>query len=170
MAPVGPVGLTEVLLVLRGLLLETAVPPPSHRYGKVFVAPIDAARGLTFDAVFVPGLAEKMFPRNIVEEPVLLDARREEVGGDLATNQTRLDHERLALALAVGAAERRIFLSYPRIDLDQARPRVPSFYALEAVRSAEGKLPDFAKLERPRRDGHKQSARMASAVGSCGCH
>jgi RecB family exonuclease len=148
MAPIGPVSLTEVLLVLRDLLLETAVPPPSQRYGKVFVAPIDAARGLSFDAVFVPGLAEKMFPRKIVEEAILLDARREELGGDLATNQTRLDHERLALALAVGGAEQRIFLSYPRIDLDQARPRVPSFYALEAVRAAEGKLPDFAELAR----------------------
>jgi len=56
--------------------------------------------------------------------------------------------ERLALALAAGAAERRIIFSYPRIDLDQARQRVPSFYALEVVRSAEGRLPDFAELAR----------------------
>jgi hypothetical protein len=33
-----------------------------------------------------------------------------------------LERERLALALAAGAAVRRIFFSYPRIDLDQARP------------------------------------------------
>jgi ATP-dependent helicase/nuclease subunit B len=148
MGPAGPVDLSEVLSVLRGLLLETAVPPPVQRYGKVFVGPIDAARGLSFDAVFVPGLAEKMFPRKIVEEPILLDGVRARIEGDLATNQTRLERERLALAIAAGAAERRIFFSYPRIDLDQARPRVPSFYALEAVRSAEGRLPDFAVLAR----------------------
>ncbi len=148
MGHVGPVGIGEVLTVLRGVLLETASPPPVHRYGKVFVGPIDAARGLSFDAVFVPGLAEKMFPRKIVEEPILLDKLRTRIGGDLATNQQRLEREQLALALAVGAAERRIFFSYPRIDLDQARPRVPSFYALEAVRSAEGRLPDFAELAR----------------------
>jgi ATP-dependent helicase/nuclease subunit B len=148
MAPVGPVELSEILAVLRGLLLETAVPPPVQRYGRVFIGPIDAARGLSFDAVFVPGLAEKMFPRKIVEEPILLDAVRTRIEGDLATNQTRLERERLALALAAGAAERRILFSYPRIDLDQARPRVPSFYALEAVRSAEGRLPDFAELAR----------------------
>jgi UvrD-like helicase C-terminal domain len=76
MAPVGPVTLTEILIVLEGLLLETAVPPPSQRYGKVFIGPIEAARGLSFDAVLVPGLAEKMFPRKIVEEPILLDAIR----------------------------------------------------------------------------------------------
>jgi hypothetical protein len=75
MAPVGPVTLTEILIVLEGLLLETAVLPPSQRYGKVFVGPIEAARGLSFDAVLVPGLAEKMFPRKIVEEPILLDAQ-----------------------------------------------------------------------------------------------
>lgn len=146
--PVGPVGLNEVLLVLESLLLEASVPPSSHRYGRVFIGPVDAARGLTFDAVFIPGLAEKMFPRKIVEEPILLDADRARLKGDLATNETRLERERLALALAVGAAERKILLSYPRIDLDQARPRVASFYALEAMRSAEGRLPDFAELAR----------------------
>jgi ATP-dependent helicase/nuclease subunit B len=126
MGPVGPVALNEVLLVLERLLLKVAVPPPSQRYGKVLAAPIDAARGLSFEAVFVPGLAEKMFPRKIVEEPILLDAAREEIGEGLASNQTRLERERLAMAVAAGAAERRICFSYPRLDLDQARPRVPS--------------------------------------------
>jgi RecB family exonuclease len=148
MAPIGPVTLTEILIVLERLLLQTAVPPSSQRYGKVFVGPIEAARGLSFDAVLVPGLAEKMFPRKIVEEPILLDAMREQMGGGLATNASRLEAERLALALATGAAERRICFSYPRLDLDQARPRVPSFYALETVRAAEGRLPDFTELAR----------------------
>jgi ATP-dependent helicase/DNAse subunit B len=147
MAPVGPAALNEVLLVLEPLLLQVAVPPISQRYGKVLVAPLDAARGMSFDAVFVPGLAEKMFPRKIVEEPMLLDAVRDQIGG-LATNQNRLEEERLALALVVGAVEGRICFSYSRMDLDQARPRVPSFYGLEAFRAAEGVLPDFAELAR----------------------
>ena len=147
MGPVGPVALNEVLLVLEPLLLQVAVPPASQHYGKVFVAPIDVARGMSFDAVFVPGLAEKMFPRKIVEEPILLDTVRERIGV-LATNQTRLEEERLALALVAGAAEQRICFSYSRLDLDQARPRVPSFYGLEAFRAAEGPLPDFAELAR----------------------
>lgn len=95
------------------------------------------------------GLAERMFPRKIVEEPILLDALRERISADLATNQSRLDHERLALALAVGAAERRICFSYPRLDLQtDPRPRVPSFYGLEALRATEGRLPDFTELAR----------------------
>lgn len=148
MAAVGPVAVDEVLAVLRNLLLETAEPPSTQRYGKLFVGTVEAARGLSFEAVFVPGLAEKMFPKKIVEEPILLDVVRAQLSSSLATNQFRLDQERLALALAVGAAERRMFFSYPRVDLDQSRPRVPSFYALEAVRAAEGRLPDFAELTR----------------------
>jgi hypothetical protein len=148
-APVGPVSLRDVVAVLGPLLLERAVPPPPQRYGKVFVGPVEAARGRSFDTVFVPGLAEQMFPRKIVEEPILLDASREEIGGDLATNESRLDCERLTLALAVGAADSRICFSYPRLDLaDQPRPRVPSFYALEALRASEGRLPDFTELAR----------------------
>jgi RecB family exonuclease len=148
MASVGPVTLDEVLSVLSDLLLEVAAPPPAQRYGRVFVGPVEAARGLSFEAVFVPGMAEKLFPHKIVEEPILLDEARERLNAGLVTNEDRLARERLALALAAGATERRLILSYPRLDLSEGRPRVPSFYALEAVRAAEGRLPDFAELAR----------------------
>jgi ATP-dependent helicase/nuclease subunit B len=74
--------LEEVLLVVSDLLLEVAVPPPAQRYGKMFVGPVEAARGLSFEAVFVPGLAEKLFPHKIVEEP-LLDTMRAPIVGEL---------------------------------------------------------------------------------------
>ena len=148
-APVGPVTLREVVDTLQPLLLDTAVPPPSLRYGKVFVAPVEMARGLSFDTVFVPGLAERKFPSKILEEPILFDAVREQISRNLNTNVHRLEKERLALALAVSAATSRICLSYPRLDLQaQPRPRVPSFYALEVLRASEGQLPDFSELAR----------------------
>jgi ATP-dependent helicase/nuclease subunit B len=146
MAGVGPVDLAEVLLVLSRRLLEVAEPPPSARYGAVYVAPVELARGLCFDAVFVPGLAERLFPKKLEEEPILLDAARERLGAGLATRETRAARERLALRLAVGAATGSVVLSYPRLDLDQGRPRVPSFYTLEAMRAAEGKLPGWAEM------------------------
>lgn len=37
-------------------------------------------------------------------------------------------------------------VSYPRVDMDQSRPRVPSFYGLELLRAAEGRLPGFGEL------------------------
>ncbi len=147
MAPVGPVDLDEVQVVLGPRLRELTVRPSRRRYGAVFVAPVEAARGLAFDVVFVPGLAEKLFPRKIVEDPILLDAQRRALGGtDLRTQPARVAAERLALRLAVGAARTGVFLSYPRLDVEQARARVPSFYGLEALRAAEGELPGFADL------------------------
>jgi CRISPR/Cas system-associated exonuclease Cas4 (RecB family) len=146
LAEVGPVEIGEVRRALAQRLLEIALPPAPARYGKVFVAPIEAARGLAFDLVCIPGLAEKLFPRRIAEDPILLDATREALRGELAANPARIARERLAFRLAVGAACERVILSYPRLDLDQGRPRVPSFYALEALRAAEGFLPGFDEL------------------------
>ena len=55
LAPVGPVDLGEIVRALGRLLIQQSLAPPSQRYGKLFVGPVEAARGLTFDAVFVPG-------------------------------------------------------------------------------------------------------------------
>src|SRR6185295_1919056 len=108
MAPVGPVTLDEVQLVLGPRLRSLMVRPPARRYGAVFIAPAESARGLAFDVVFVPGLAEKLFPRKIVEDPLLPDALRRDLSPDLATQPTRVAAERLALRLAVGAARERV--------------------------------------------------------------
>ncbi len=59
----------------------------------------------------------------------------------MATREERAEDERLALRLAVGAAERTVVFSWPRIDVDRARPRVPSFYVLETARVVKGELP-----------------------------
>ena len=147
MAPVGPVRLDEVSLVLSRRLTELAVPPRAHRYGRVFVAPVDQARGLSFDVVLVPGLAEKLFPQKVLQDPLLRDRERDGLA-DLETSSDRVEAERLALRLAVGCASSRLVLSYPRLDLQQSRPRVPSFYGLEVLRAAEGRLPGFGELSR----------------------
>src|SRR5262249_36594992 len=55
--------------------------------------------------------------------------------------------ERLLLRAAAGAAGERFVVSYPRMDTAQSRPRVPSFYAMEVVRAAEGKLPGLRGFE-----------------------
>jgi ATP-dependent helicase/nuclease subunit B len=146
MAPVGPIALDEVRLVLAERLGQLTRPLARRRYGSVYVAPAEDACGLSFDTVFIPGLAERVFPQKLIQDPLLPDPAREMLGGDLVVQDDRRIKERLALRLAVGAAEREVVLSYPRLDIDQGRPRVPSFYALEAMRAAEGHLPDFEEL------------------------
>ncbi len=148
MAEVGPIGLREVQLVLGQRLAELVVRPTSARYGMLLVAPIDEARGRAFDLVFVPGLAERMFPQKLAEDPLLLDAERALLELVLEGRDDRLADERLALRLAIGAANDRLVLSYPRLDLEQGRPRVPSFYGLEVLEAGEGTLPGFDELGR----------------------
>ncbi|WP_437327043.1 PD-(D/E)XK nuclease family protein [Sorangium sp. So ce381] len=156
MAHVGPVDLSEIRLCLSRRLTDLVLPPAARRDGRLFVSPIEGARGRSFDVVFVPGLAERIFPQKVVEDPILRDAlRRAIAGGDsgLDTSDDRVARERLALRLAVGAARQRLVVSYPRVDMDQSRPRVPSFYGLELLRAAEGKLPGFGELERRAEQG-----------------
>lgn len=148
MASVGPVGIDEVYRVLAPNLLELTERPEPIRYGKVFVAPIEAARGMAFDAVFIPGLAERLFPRKIVQDPILGDRLREKLDPFLVTNDDRVQEERLALRIAMGAAREQVFLSYPRVDLEHGRQRVSSFYALESLRAMTGTLPSISELDR----------------------
>lgn len=145
---VGPVGLNDVLAVLSERLGEVSVPERADEGGTVLVSTVDEVRGRVFDVVFVPGLAEKLFPQRVVEDPLLSDEERACISEHLETQARRVENERAALSIAVGAARRRIVLSYPRFESDKARPRVPSFYALETMRAAEGRLPGFAELAR----------------------
>src|SRR5207244_2841991 len=128
LAVIGPVTLGEVRDVLAGELSTLAERPPADRYGRVFVGTIEQTRGRSFDVVFLPGLAERIFPQKPREDPILLDVLRRELGEadrrDLATQTERSHRERLLLRLAVGAARRRLHLSYSRIEQNEARPRV----------------------------------------------
>lgn len=159
LASVGPVRLAEVRAVLAPRLGALAEPSTGRRAGHLFVAPIEAARGSSFDVVFVPGLAERVFPQKLRQDPLLSDDVRRGLSEHLETEDERLLAERLALQLAVGAASVRAELSWPRLDAEQARPRVPSFYVLEAARAVEGSLLAFEVLQqRAERDG---GARLA---------
>ena len=146
MADVGPVRLDEAFHVLSDRLRTLRRDPPERRYGRVFVGSIDEARGRFFKAVFLPGLAEGLFPAIVAEDPLLLDTYRAAVSPDLHTNKQRREQERLLLRIALAAGESVVF-SYPRIDLAQSRPRVPSFYALEIIRAANGHLPPLQEFQ-----------------------
>ncbi len=160
MASVGPVSVSEVKMVLTERLRSVDSEPPSRRYGRVFVGGPAHARGRSFRVVFVPGLAERMFPRKSAQDPLLLDDARErltpplvdaggQIGtGRLSTRAERSRRERVLLHLAVGAATERLYVSYPRLDVAEGRARVPSFYALDVLRGATGTIPDLQRLTR----------------------
>jgi ATP-dependent helicase/nuclease subunit B len=149
MAPlgaIGPVHLREVREVLTPRLLTLTHEPPRRRHGRVFVGTPSSARGRAFRVVFVPGLAERVFPQRLREDAILLDRRRRLVDPRLPVADTRADDERLQLCLAVGAAVERAHLSYPRVEVGESRPRVPSFYVLDVMRAVTGAIPRYAEL------------------------
>lgn len=159
MAAVGPVAIDEVTNVLNERLSFLEEDPPASRYGRVFVASPEHARGRSFAVVFVPGLAERIFPQRPREDPLLLDAQRAALTPDLATKTQRGQGERLILRLAVGAARERIYFSYPRVDVVEARPRVTSFYGLDVMRATQGRIPDIDQFEQE--TAAKANARLA---------
>jgi CRISPR/Cas system-associated exonuclease Cas4 (RecB family) len=109
--------------------------------------------------VFVPGLAERLFPQKPRDDPLLLDDRRQELGASLPTQDDRLEAERLLLQIVAGAASERLYVSYPRIELTESRARVPSFYALDMMRAVTGSVPDHEWLEERAR--HAGNATLA---------
>jgi ATP-dependent helicase/nuclease subunit B len=148
MGPVAAVPLAEVQNVLQHWLANLQQQPPESRYGCVLVASPEQARGRSFDIVFIPGLAERLFPQKLREDPLLLDKLRRQLSSDLPVLSDRSQQERLLLQIAVGAASRRLYLSYPRLEVAEARARVPSFYALDVARSITGHVPDYEVLAR----------------------
>jgi RecB family exonuclease len=147
MAAVGPVSLPEVRDVLMDRLASLEAEPPAHRYGRLFVCSPDQVRGRAFRVAFVPGLAERLFPQKVREDPLLLDDLRRGIDAPLKVQDDRAEHERLLLRLAFGAASERLYVSFPRIETTEARARVPSFYALEVMRALTGRIPDHQELE-----------------------
>jgi CRISPR/Cas system-associated exonuclease Cas4 (RecB family) len=148
MSAIGPVSLEEARDVLADRLRTFDEQPPADRYGRVFVGSTQQARGRSFKVVFVPGLAERLFPQKLREDPLLLDNEmRAPLAAHLAVQDTRAKTERLLLRLAVGAATDRLWLSYPRLDVGGARPRVPSFYVLDVMRAVLGVIPHHEILQ-----------------------
>ena len=148
MADIGPVSLEEARDVIADRLRMLEMDPPKSRYGRVFVGSPHQARGRTFRVVFVAGLAERMFPQRPHEDPMLLDREmRAPLDAGLAMQDDRARTERLLLRLAVGAPTERLWLSYPRIELAESRPRVPSFYALDIMRAITGRIPKPQQLQ-----------------------
>ena len=151
MEEVGPVALDEVIDVLSDRLRFLRREPDQRRYGRVYIAGIDEARGRSFDVVFLPGLAESLFPKKVMEDPLLLDAYRP---APLASQGDRVVRERSLLRRAVASATRRPVFSYSgSVDVAQSRPRVPSLYALEILRAAMGRLPELREFEKRAAEG-----------------
>ena len=78
------------------------------------------ARGLSFKALFVLGLNDKVFPRYVREDAFLRDRHRRvldtTLGFKIDEKLAGYDEERLLFSLICGSADRRLYLSFQRAD------------------------------------------------------
>ncbi len=140
LAPRAPAGeqleLADVVRVLAPRLGALELRPEPR--GVHLVTP-DELRGASFERVLVPGLVERSFPARVPEDPLLPDAARRALSPDLEDGATRAHDERLALALAVGAAERQV-IALASVTSADGRARVPSVYFVELLGRRLGRV------------------------------
>ena len=141
------------------------------RYGRVFVGTLEQARGRSFDVVFLPGLAERVFPQKPREDPILLDALRRELGRD-ARDAGRPRPSRAPAA----AARRRRGHAARCISRTRASSRPRRGRACRrstrwrSMRALTGAIPDPQTLERDAARGGGGAAGVARAGRSGARH
>ena len=97
------------------------------------------ARGESFRVLFLIGLKEGRFPRQVVEDPLLREAARAALrhpGGYWISRKTSgYEEERLLFYLMASSAQEKLYCVYPRSD-EEGRAEVPSLYLRELCRAA----------------------------------
>lgn len=124
-------------------LVELDLYPLHERdRNRVQVYSVSLARQKEYRVVFAAGLLEKKFPIQIKEDPVFSDWERRlfnglgrrdsQEGGQLKENLPRQAMERYLFYLAVTRASEKLFLTYPRLDLE-GKEALPSYYIEEVL-------------------------------------
>ena len=111
--------------------------PPLN--GGVRVLDAMDARGESFRHLFLIGLEEGLFPRQVREDPLLSDplrrALQDPAGYWIRPKLDGYEEERLLFCLLVGSASEGLTCVHSRSN-EEGRPRVPSLYLRELCRAA----------------------------------
>jgi len=148
------VGARQFKEILTEALEKKTLRHGSFQRGGVCVSDLMPARGLSFRAVFIPGLVERSFPAFPRQDPLLLDAERQALNqalkekGHVPLKRYRFAEEKLLFTLALGAAREKLILSYPRLEPSTGRERIPSFFLLRVGEALSGEAMDYSRLER----------------------
>jgi ATP-dependent helicase/nuclease subunit B len=124
-----------VKIALEGIDIALYSVSPVSRHA-VHVYDIATAVQKEYQVVFVAGLLEKQFPRQIIEDPLLKDDERQlldPAGRYFELRKDREDGERFLFYVAVTRASRKLYLSYPRFD-SEGKESLPSFFVQEVER------------------------------------
>jgi ATP-dependent helicase/DNAse subunit B len=138
-----PVSYERFLEVLNEKLENLRLPLSSDNMAGVQVMDVMAARGQTFEGVFLLGLNEKLFPRLIREDPFLSDQARSALSSALGLRLGRkmdgFQEEKLLFELATSSATRHLHLSCQRSD-EEGKALVISLYLHDFLKKTGLKL------------------------------
>jgi RecB family exonuclease len=130
----------EFALVLRRAFAEIGTTPLGGEGAGVGVLDVTAARGRTFEHLFVLGMNRDVFPRAVVEDPLLSDDLRRSLSArlpDLPIKETGYEEERYLFSQLVSAAP-NLTLSWQFVDADgRERSRSPLLERLCSERALE---------------------------------
>lgn len=120
---------------------------------RVQVYDVSLARQKEYRVVFLAGMLEKRFPMQIREDPVLSDWERKLFnGGKEGPLRERIEQqwtERYLFYLAITRASEKLFMTYPRVDLE-GKETLPSYYVQEVKDLFDGKIDERRQeLSRP---------------------
>lgn len=135
-------------------LNELRLPAGTWQNGVLLTTPA-GARGLTFEYLFLPGLAQGWAPSGVSESGIISETDRRRINHSLTDydyfplplKDERPLEERLLFALLTGAAEKSLVFSYPKYDLGGGNPLLPSRYIMEYCRVITGRSLDIEALQ-----------------------
>lgn len=123
---------------LTSVLSQAAVNSGVNHPGGVTFTDVMSLRGLSFKAVFILGMNEKVFPLVVPEDPILKDyyrfVLRDGLGYWINQTRERLEEEKLLFYTALTAARQQVYVTWQRTD-SAGKAAVISVYAAELARA-----------------------------------
>jgi ATP-dependent helicase/nuclease subunit B len=144
-----PVEANPTLEVFRrslALELETARDRVGRLGEGVFVGSAGLALGVEFDRMWVCGLAEGVFPAPPRDDPLIADADRGALGGELARRADRVADDQRSLLAALASTTGPRVMCFPRGDLRRSTDHVPSRFLLDTIEALSGARPIGAQI------------------------
>ena len=144
-------------------LVKARLRPRKAFQGVLIGNAAGAIRTLRFDALFVPGMAERSFPAAPRQDPLLTDNARAALNRMLGAQalrlgQSRTPQDRLAFALIEQAAREQLTLSYARRAAAVGGPSHPSVLLMHALD------PDAPLLDEKSLNENERFRRIPAAV------
>ena len=122
------ISLRQFYNLLKLMLSEMTISSPPQKLDAVTVAKAEHSRLSNMKAVFVIGLNDGLFPRNVRDSGLLTEREKmklSDLGIDINSNiQTSLDNERLISYIALTSASEMLTATYPEVSVksDTLRP------------------------------------------------